>query len=96
MMIKINDKYSIERDRYCWNLHEYREGVNPKTKEPTISKHTTYHSDLEQICSTVLDKSGEEIKEVNDLMDAIFKAKQELLMAIRGCANNKPAKDGDQ
>ena len=32
-MIKINDTFEIEKDPYCWNLHEWRDGINRTTRQ---------------------------------------------------------------
>jgi len=37
-MIKINDTFEIEKDPYCWNLHEWRDGINRTTGKTTRTK----------------------------------------------------------
>jgi len=81
-MIKINDRFEFERGDQCWNLHEWKDGTNPKTKEPTRSKTTTYHSKLEQICNAVIDRSAGDCRSVQDIVEAISVAGDDCAYAI--------------
>jgi len=54
-MINIDNKYSVKRDAHCWNLIERREGINPKTKQPTITERITFHPTLEKLVRKLID-----------------------------------------
>ncbi len=81
-MIKINDRFEFERGDQCWNLHEWKDGVNPKTKEPTRSKTTTYHSKLEQVCSAVIDRELGKAEELSEIAKLLWVVKEELKAAM--------------
>jgi len=55
-MIKVNDRFSFERDKYQWLLHESRLG---KDREGNDKVHvdTSYHGSLKQVCEQVIDRS---------------------------------------
>lgn len=86
-MITINDRFEFERGDQCWNLHEWRDGVNPKTKEPTRNKTTTYHSKLEQICNAVIDRSAGGMDSIHGVIDAIGFASADCEAAIDRMTN---------
>jgi len=75
-MIKFNDKFSFEKDQYCWHLHEYYMGKD-KDKNPKRQKKTTYHATLEQVCNTIIDRSCGDcgsLGEIKELLDLLPKA----------------------
>ena len=67
MMIKLTKEFSCERDTYGWCLIRERPatGRNPKTGEPCtgITVKRTYHSNMEQVLSYLLDASCSNITE---------------------------------
>ena len=72
-MIKINDRFSIERDQYNWLLHEWRDGQD-KDGNPKKQKSTTYHATIQQVFNAVLDRSAgrcESIEELRDLLKSL-------------------------
>jgi len=83
-MIKVNDRFEFEKDTYGWKLHDWSDGVNPKTKEPTRTKRTTYHPNVIQVCNAVIDREagGEGISDLDYVLMAITNARDELLEAI--------------
>jgi len=83
-MIKVNDRFEFEKDTYGWKLHDWSDGVNPKTKEPTRTKRTTYHPNVIQVCNAVIDReAGKEIAaDLNMVKMFITNARGELLEAI--------------
>lgn len=91
-MITINERFQFERGDQCWNLHEWKDGVNPKTKEPTRSKTTTYHSRLEHVCNAVIDRSAgtQAAESVQSIIDAIGFASADCEAAIRSATLTTP------
>lgn len=69
-MIKIDDTFSIERDPYQWILHEKKDGVNPKTKEPTVVTKKTYHPTLLKCCVFMADKVAGDCTSVSEITNA--------------------------
>jgi hypothetical protein len=84
-MIRVNDDFEFERDTYGWKLHQWSDGVNPKTKEPIRSKSTTYHPNLEQVCSAVIDRCAGLAECAVMLTDGLASIKKELHVSIQ-CA----------
>lgn len=81
-MIKINDRFEFERGDQCWNLYEWKDGINPKTKEPTRSKTNYYYSRLEKICNAVIDKEAGEADSMAGLLLIINMASVDCVAAI--------------
>lgn len=54
-MIKINEDFEFEWDGTQWILHQWRDGINPRTKEPTRAAKQTYYPTLIQLCSKVVE-----------------------------------------
>lgn len=81
-MITINDRFQFERADQCWELHEWKDGINPKNKQPTRSKHTTYHASVMQICTVVLDRASGGAESLVGLMATIKNTAQELQSAV--------------
>jgi hypothetical protein len=80
-MIKINDRFEFERQQYCWNLYEWKDGKD-KHGEPKRTKSTTYHSKLEQICNEVIDRSAGDADSMSGLLLIVNMASAECVVAI--------------
>ena len=80
-MIKINDRFEFERQEHCWNLYEWKDGINKKD-EVVRTKTTTSHGNLMQICNEVIDRSTGDADSLRDCLDAIEHAHNELECAI--------------
>jgi hypothetical protein len=80
-MIKINDRFEFERQEHCWNLHEWKDGINKKD-EAVRTKTTTYHSTIMQICNSVIDRSAGDAESVQGIIDAIGFASADCEAAI--------------
>ena len=85
-MIKINEDFEFERDTYGWQLHQYRDGMNKKTGEPTRTKSTTYHASIYQICAAVIDRSAGGCKSMEDLRQLLNDAEKGLTEKMEGKA----------
>ena len=56
-MLKINDRFETERDKYQWLLHEWTDGQD-KHGNPKKQRKTTYHASLKQVCEAVIDRQA--------------------------------------
>jgi len=69
-MIKINDKFSIERDNYNWMLHEVKDGTN-KLGEPIKTNRTTYHATIKQCVEKIAERMMGKCESVQQIVDAL-------------------------
>jgi len=71
-MIKLDDNYSIEGDKYNWTLRFEKTGdINPKTGKPTVSKDEWYFSKLEQCLSEYANQKSKEAERYTELADLL-------------------------
>jgi hypothetical protein len=89
MIIRISERFEIERDNYGWTLHEYSDGIS-REGLPIRSKRTTYPGRLDVVCSRILDGCGSEASTVAELLDTIKATKAELLQAIQAAQSELP------
>lgn len=81
-MIKINDRFSYDRDSRCWRLHETVRGEN-KDGKPTENTYITYFPKLEHLFNMVIDKSaGFAANEGMSVLNAINFAKTEVIYSL--------------
>lgn len=69
-MIQINDKFSTERDKYQWLLHEEKDGLG-KDDQPITTTRTAYHPNLKAVCNEVINRSLGECENVNEIKKAL-------------------------
>ena len=68
--IAIGDKYELRSDKHQYILVEFVEGVNPKTKAPSLTEDYSFHATIRQAVNEMIDKEVkgcdtlEEIKEL--------------------------------
>ena len=70
-MIKFNDEFSFERDKYQWILHQQLP-CKDKDGNPKMKPYTTYHASIKQICSQIIERSlgkCESLDEIQNLID---------------------------
>lgn len=69
-MIKVNDRFSFERDKYQWLLHESYMGKPNKKGDANIQTKTSYHGSLRQICEQIIDRQqgSDEFQSLNELL----------------------------
>jgi RNA binding exosome subunit len=80
-MITINSRFEFERQQYCWNLYEWKDGINKKD-EVVRTKTTTYHGNLMQICNEVIDRSAGDAESLQGIMEVVGTASADLLVAV--------------
>jgi len=66
-MIRINDQFSVERDKYQWLLHETKDGMS-KLGEPIKVTRTTYHAKLKQCCNEISERMMGECESVQEIL----------------------------
>lgn len=76
--IVINDKYSIRRTDACWELYESYNKVSRATGKVLVGEKVTYHKDIGQVCSAILDREAGKCLSVAELRD-LFDLATELL-----------------
>ncbi len=80
--MKINEDFEVERDAYQWILTQWRDGINPKTKEPTRSKRQTYHATLEQVCGVIVERQCGQCESLSEIIALMKDVKQALMGSI--------------
>ena len=83
-MIRINNRFEIDRDKYCWHLIEWRDGIGKGKNEgkPIRTSHTTYHANLTQVCNEVIERSAGNVDSLAAIPAMLEQVKGELLEAI--------------
>jgi len=56
-MIKFDDRFSFERDKYGWILYEFKDGKD-KNGNPKKQQHQTYYADLNQVGRAIVDRAA--------------------------------------
>ena len=74
MMIKINDEFSMDRDKYQWILHQTYMGRNKITGEPKPQSRQTYYSRIDQIAKAIIDKSLKRCDTAEDILSYLSSA----------------------
>lgn len=65
-MIKLGDRYEIERDSYCWRLRAFRTAVT-KTG-PKLLADETYHSSLEGVAKQIVELEAGKCQSASELL----------------------------
>lgn len=81
-MIKVNETFSFQRDKFDWVLREQRKGFDKKRQVETQCEYTTYHPSLEQVCKAMIDRYHGNATTISKLKEHITKTKKEILAAI--------------
>lgn len=67
-MIKLDERFYIENDKYNWILVERVSGINTKTKEPTLTERKTYYGKLSQCIESALNKGLKNSNNINEIL----------------------------
>lgn len=81
-MITLNNEFSIKRDRYCWQLLQTVDTVNPKTKEPTKSTRTSYHPTLEKLVRKLIDIEAGDCDSLAEILELLQTVPSEVAQCI--------------
>jgi hypothetical protein len=86
-MIKINERFSINRDDNCWTLYEFGEpGINPFTKEPGTQPRVRerYFPNIHTMVEFMLDLAPSEATSMVELNESIRRTREDIFTAFRG------------
>ena len=67
-MIKVNDRFSFEKDVNCWHLIESIPSVT-KDGNPTTRARTTYHANIKQIAQQITDRMIDDCESLQEIID---------------------------
>ena len=71
-MIIFSERFSFERDPWCWVLSEWTNSICRKDGSPKRTRRKTYHATIKQLADTILDRSSgdcQSIEELKNLFD---------------------------
>jgi hypothetical protein len=85
-MIKINERFSIEKTPHAWVLHEEKPSEYLKDGETiqTVNKSQTFWSDIITACNAIIDRSCDKADNVHTIIDCINDARRDVLRALGG------------
>lgn len=82
-MIKINDRFSIDRDKYGWNLYETYMGEDGETGETKLQTRKTFPGKLSVALSRIVDKCGTDAQDVAELREIILRTIEDFRKATK-------------
>ena len=77
-MIKFNEEFSFERDKYNWILDQTVPG-HDKDGAPKDQHRYTYHGTLAQACGTIIELSVARCETLEEVIHLLTHAKEELV-----------------
>ncbi len=82
-MIKINDKFTIERYQFGWQLHETKKGMSRENKAIEVTD-TFFYGSLPGVIQSVLDKvaGAETITDLKSILVAFKQVQKEIVASI--------------
>ena len=88
-MIEINERFSIDRDKYQWILDDYgTPRYNEKTGNLVRSANRTYYGSLEQVANKILDRLSGECESLEEIVCLLKLAQTSLLSEIKERVNH--------
>lgn len=89
-MIKVNDEFSFEQDKYCWKLVQRIRTTDKKNKnKETITERTTYPGSLEQVLVAILERSQSDATDVLQLISELQRTKLDIKKVIKVLAKRE-------
>lgn len=86
--MKINEEFSIKKDKYNFILVRTSKGINPDTNKPFSSESNKYYPTIELACLAVI-SDGIETESMQTIIDTITQAKTDVLEAIKAAKGTK-------
>jgi hypothetical protein len=83
-MIKINERFSIERLDDCWLLVEHKTGINRKTGEETASQKKSWYPRLRHVVDEILDRTPSEAENIQDMALLMRRTRDDIYGALMG------------
>lgn len=81
-MIKINDRFFLERDKFQWILVEMVDGTSRKTGEKILTEKRKYYPKLSQACREMVELNLVPPKLVDDLGKSLIASTDKLMSGI--------------
>lgn len=79
--MKIDERFEVTRDTYCWRLNDYREIISKKG-QPKRTSRTTYHANFGQVSEAILDRAAGTCSELSDIPKIIKEQTDRIVAAI--------------
>lgn len=73
-MIKVNERFSFERDKYQWLLHESRLGKD-RNGNDKIHVDISFHGNLDQVASQIIERECGECESMAELVTLLNQTK---------------------
>jgi len=83
MTVKINERFSVERDLMQWVLVETRPGESKKGK-PIDRIFRSYYYQFSALCSDLIEKCPQEASDLREVLATIKEVKKDLSTAVEG------------
>lgn len=78
--ITLDQNFSLEADRYAWNLHYRNEGeINEETGKPIITQWVHYHGDIQFALKDYMDAALKSATDVVELLQRLDFAENRIL-----------------
>ena len=81
-MLMLNDDWGIERDKFGWTLHQWRDGTNTRTGEATRAATQTFHGSLAHTLLYVLDVGAGDCDTAAKLYEHLENASKQICDAV--------------
>lgn len=81
MTVKINERFSVERDPMQWILVETRPGES-KSGKPTEKTYRSFYYQFSALCSDLIEKCPQEASDLREIVATIKEAKNDILTAV--------------
>lgn len=82
-VIKLSEDFSAYRDFYCWTLVQKVHGVNPVTKQPSVTERFTYHPSLQDMFETMLDRKLGDVETMEEILPKMKVIASELSKVVK-------------
>jgi hypothetical protein len=83
-MIKINDRFSIERLEDDWLLVETKPRFNHKTKTETVSQRKNWYPRLRHVVDEILERTPSEANSLQEMVLLMKRTRDDIYGALMG------------
>ena len=87
-MIKIDDRFECDREKWCWHLVESLPSKSKKTGEDAVGIIDTYHPSLESMCMYILDRKVGDSELACEIVKNVRNARDEMVTFIKLLPDN--------
>ena len=87
-MIKVNDRFSFERDKYQWVLHEKRLGKD-KHGNDKIHVDISFHGNLYQTAEAIINSEAGECESIEELTRLLIRTQSYCESYLNKMVENK-------